>query len=98
MYCRFQRILFDLYIMMSLIFFFQTFQDPDTLVFCRFFNRNRLESSFQSRILLNILAVFRKSCCTDQLHLPSCQRWFQNIGCINRALCTTGTDNGMKFI
>ena len=32
MYCRFQRILFDLYIMMSLIFFFQAFQDPDTLM------------------------------------------------------------------
>ncbi|MNZ90104.1 hypothetical protein D3C78_1090580 [compost metagenome] len=61
-------------------------------------DRNRLETTFQCRILLNIFAIFIKRCSTDTLQLTTCQCRFQNVGGIDSAFCTTRTDQCVQFV
>ena len=67
MYCSLQRFLFYHYLMMNFVFFFQSSQYLKALIFRRFFYGYRLETSFQSRILLNIFPVFGDCRSANQL-------------------------------
>ena len=64
----------------------------------RLFDRNRLETPFQCRILFNVFSVFRQSGGSDHLQLPSCQRGLEDVGGIHGALCAAGADHRMKLI
>ncbi|MMZ58759.1 hypothetical protein D1872_207500 [compost metagenome] len=61
-------------------------------------DRNRLETTLQRRILLNIFAVFIKCCSTDALQLSASKCRFQNVGGINRAFCTARTDQCVQLV
>ena len=66
--------------------------------FCRLLHAHRLKPPLKGGILFNMLAVFLKSGCANQLNFPSCQSRLKNIRGINRALCRTCPDDGMDFI
>ncbi len=63
-----------------------------------FINSDRLETTLQCRIFLNILAVFCKSCCANHLNFSAGKGRLQNIGSIHTALCITCTHQIMNFI
>ena len=88
----------DLHMVMILIFSFDALQNTDRLFLCRFFHSHRLESALQGRILLNILAVFRNGGGTNQLDLSTGQGRLHDIGSVNGAFRTSGTNDRMKFI
>ena len=83
---------------MVFIFRFQTFYNFDRFFFSRFFNHNRLKTSFKSRIFFYIFSVLIKCCCTDNLNFTSGKCRFQNICSINSPFCGTCPDKSMHFI
>ena len=97
-YCRFQRFILNRHAMMFFIIRAKPFQNLQSLLLRRFLHRNRLKTSFQRSILFDIPAIFFLRRCSDKLDFSSGQRWFQNIGCVQCSLRTTGSDDRMKFI
>ena len=84
--------------MMRFVTVAQTTQDLHRLLFCRFANHNRLESTFKGRIFFDVLTVFFDGGCTDYLEITSGQSRLEDIGGIRRTFGSTGTDNRMQFI
>ena len=68
-----QGIIHNLNAMEYLITFLQTTENGNGILYRRLFHHNRLETTLQSRILLNVLAVLIQSSGTDTMQLTSCQ-------------------------
>ena len=64
----------------------------------RLCNRHRLESAFQSCVLLNMLAIFIEGRCADHLDFTTGQSRLQDIGCIHGSFRITGTNQIMNLI
>ena len=69
----------------------------------RFFSSSRfyyyfLETTFQSAILFDVLAIFIQGGGTNTLYFSSCQCRFQHICSIHRACCRTCTYNRVNFV
>ena len=62
---RYKRGIGDLYAMINLITVLQSTKDRDRILDRRLIDHNRLETTFQSRILLNIFPVLIQSRRTD---------------------------------
>ena len=45
-----------------------------------------------------MLAILINSRSTNNLQLPACQRWLNNIGSINATLGTACTDDGVQLV
>ena len=81
-----------------LISFLQATENGNGIFHCRLIYHNRLETTGKCSILLNILAVFIQSCCTDTVQLTSGKHRLQHVSCIHGAICLTCTHDQMKLI
>ena len=81
--------------MEDLISLLQTTKDGNGILHCRFIYHNRLETTFQSGIFLNILTVLIQSCGTDTVKLTSGKHRFQHIACIHGSVSLTCTNDQM---
>ena len=68
---RYKRGIGDLYAMINLITVLQSTKDRNRILDRRLINHNRLETTFQSRVLLNIFPVLIQSCRTDTVQLTT---------------------------
>ena len=84
--------------MVRLIAIAQSFQDQERLLRGRLPHRDRLEPPFQRRVLFDVLAVLVQRGRADDLQLPACQRGFENIGGVHRALRGAGADQGVQLV
>ena len=65
----------DLHTVEYFIAFLQTTQNGNGVLNCRLIYHNRLETTLQRRVLLNVLTVLVKSGCSDTVELAPCQHW-----------------------
>ena len=84
--------------MMNLVFFLQTAQNRDSVLYRRLRAVYLLESALQSRIFLDIFAVLVKRRRTDSTKLTTRQSRLQKIRCIHRAFRRASTNKRMKLI
>ena len=77
---------------------FQTTKDGNRIFHRRLIHQYLLETTFQCRILLNILTVLIKSGRTDTMQFPSCKQRFQHITRIHGAICLACANDQMKLI
>ena len=68
-----QRRILNLYAVIDFIAFLQTTQNRNGIFHCRLTDHNGLETTFQSRILFDILAILVQCRCTDAVQLAACQ-------------------------
>jgi hypothetical protein len=80
------------------VFFFEPTKDSYRIIMSWFINNNRLKTTFECSILLNIFSIFRNGCCSNNLDLTSCKCWFEEIGSIGTTFLIASSDNGMKLI
>ena len=57
-----------------------------------------LESSFQSSVLLDALAIFVQGGGSDTLQGASCQGWFQDVCRIHRSLGASGSNHRVNLV
>ena len=76
----------------------QTLQNLNGILGRRLVDLNRLETTLQSGILLNILAVLVKRGCTDDLYFAAAQCRLEDVRCIGSALSGTGAHQHMHLI
>ena len=77
---------------------FQSSQDRDCILNGWLIYQNRLETTLQCSILLNILTILIQCCCTDTMQFTSGKHRLKHISCIHCTVCLTGSDDRMKFI
>ena len=77
---------------------FQSSQDRDCILNGWLIYQNRLETTLQCSILLNILTILIQCCCTDTMQFTSGKHRLKHISCIHRTVCFTCSYNRMKFI
>ena len=83
---------------MFFVFLSQSFEDLDGLLIGRLLHIDRLEAAFQCSVFFKMLPVLVQRGCTNDLHFALCQSRLQDIGCIDGAFCSAGTDHGMDLI
>ncbi len=83
---------------MLLVALSQALQDLDGVVCRGLVDVYGGESSLQGGILLDVLAVFVESGCTDGLQLAASQRGLEHVGGIHRALRRARTNDGVQLI
>ena len=84
--------------MEDLVAFLQTTKNGNGIFHSRLIDKHRLEPTFQSGILFDILPIFIQRRCTDTVQLTTSQHRLQKIAGIHAAFGFTGTDDGMQFI
>src|SRR5699024_11619859 len=84
--------------MEDLITFFQTTENGNSILHCRFVNHNRLEPSLQSSIFFNIFPILIKSSGTDTVKLSSCQHRLQHISRIHGSVRLAGAYDQVELI
>ncbi|MNI35930.1 hypothetical protein D3C73_899670 [compost metagenome] len=83
---------------MQFITFFQASQDSDGVFNAGFRHIDFLETTFERRVFLYILAIFVQRGGTDAVQFPTCQRRFQHIAGIHCAIGFTRADHSVQFI
>ena len=78
--------------------FSQTTKDRNSILHSWLIYHNRLETTFQGGIFLNILTVFIQCGSTDAVKLTTGKHWFQHIAGIHCAIRLTCTYDQMKLI
>ena len=77
---------------------FQSSKDRDCILNGWLIYQDRLETTLQCSILLNILTILIQCCCTDTVQFTSGKHRLKHISCIHRTVCFTCSYNRMKFI
>ena len=85
-------------LMMLLVARNNSLQNLQRLCFIRLLHLNRLETSLQCGIPLDILVILIDGRRTDHLNLASCKSRLQNVRGINGALCSAGSDQRVHLI
>src|SRR5689334_8792967 len=83
---------------MGFIFLTDSLKNFDGVLNRRWININRLKSTFQSSVVLNMAPVFIERCGSDALEFSSGQSRFQHIGGIDGPFGCSCTDNSVKLI
>ena len=83
---------------MLLILWSKTFDDGNGVIDRRLTDVDGLETTLERRILFDVLTVFIYRRRTDALQLSAGEGWLQEIGCIQRSLSGSCTNDGMEFI
>src|SRR5215471_18997076 len=83
---------------MDLIPLAQAAKDADLVFYGWLAHLHRLETAFESRILLDVLPVFVERCRTDGVELAARQHRLQHVRRVDGALCRSGADHGMKLV
>jgi len=76
----------------------EALQNLDRLVDCGRIHDDRLETTLQSAVLLDVLPVFVKRGGSDALKLSARQGGLEHVRRIDRALCGTGADERVKLV
>ena len=84
--------------MVNLIPLFQSTQNGDGILHAWLGNQHRLESSFQSGILFDILAVLVEGGRTDTVQLAAGKHWLEQVARIHRAFGLAGAHDGVQLI
>ena len=61
-------------------------------------HNDRLEATFQSRVLFDVLAIFIQRRGTNAVQFTTSQGWLQEVGSIHRTFGIARADDGMEFI
>ena len=88
----------NLHAVVHLVALFQSTQDGDSVFNTRLIYQHLLETSFQRRILFDVLAILIQRRGADAMQFPACQRRLQHIAGIHGTLGLAGTDHGMQFV
>ena len=80
------------------IAFFQATQYWNSIFHCWFIDHNRLETTFQCRILFNIHTILIQCRSTNTMQFTSGKHWFEHIAGVHSAIGLAGTDNRMQLI
>ena len=84
--------------MVDLVPVAQTLEDEDGLGHGRLVDLDRLEAAFQSRVLLEVLAVLLEGGGTDGLELAPGQHRLEDAGGVDGAFGGTGADQGVDLV
>ena len=95
---RLQRAIGDGHVVVVLVTGTQALQDLDGLGDGRLVHLNRLETAFQSRVLLDVLAVLVGGGGTNGLELATGQHRLQHVGGTQRAVSRAGAHDGVNLV
>src|SRR5690606_37008136 len=84
--------------MMHFIALLQAAQNADRILDARLVDENRLETTLQRGVLLNVLAVFIERRRADHPQFAARQHWFEHVAGIDRAFRRTRANDGMQLI
>ena len=88
----------DLDPVMHLVPLFQAAQDRDRVLDGRLVDQHLLETPFQCRVLLDVLAVFVQCGGADAVQLTARQCRLEHIAGVHRTLGLAGADHGMDLV
>ena len=84
--------------MVNLVAALETAQNGDRVGHIGLAHGDRLEPPFQSRVLLDVFAVFVQRGGTDGPEFTSGQHRFEQVRCVDRAFCGSGTDDRVQLV
>ena len=84
--------------MMHFVFFLQTPQNCDRVIYSRFKHHNFLKTAFKSGIFFNILSVLIEGRRAYTVQFSARERWLEHVARINCTLSLASTHHRMKFI
>ena len=84
--------------MVDLVLLAQAAQDRDRLLDSGLVHQHGLEAPLESRVLLNVLAVFVERGRADRVQFTARQHRLEEVGCVHGALCRAGSDNRVKLV
>ncbi len=88
----------DADLVVLLVLLFQAAQDRDRVLDCRLFDDDRLETTGERRVLLDMLAVFVERGRADAMQLAARKRRLQQVRGIHRAITLAGTDERVHLV
>ena len=95
---RLDRFIGDLDLVVRFIAVAQTLEDRDRVLLVRLADGHGLEAALQSRVLLNILAVFLEGRRADDLKVAARQRGLEDIRGVGAALRGARADDGVQLV
>ena len=84
--------------MEDFVSFLQSTKDGNGIFYGRLINHNRLETTCQCGIFLDVLTVLVQCGGTNTMQFTSGKHRFQHIACIHRSVCLTCSDDQVKLI
>ncbi len=84
--------------MVSLVLVAQTLENRDRLFLSGLADLDGLETSLESRVLLDVLAVLVEGCRADHLEIAACKRGLEDIRGVRAALCRACADDCMELV
>ena len=84
--------------MVSLVLVAQTLENRDSLLLSGLADLDGLETSLESRVLLDVLAVLVEGCRADHLEIAARKRGLENIRGVRAALCRARADDCMELV
>jgi len=96
--CGNDGIVFDTYVVMVFVTFFQSTQNRDGAQRIRFVDHNSLESTFQRLVLLEIFLIFVEGCSTDASQFATSQCRLQYVGSIHSPFAFASTYQCVDFV
>ena len=82
----------------DLVALLQTAQNRNGILDGRLVDHDRLETTFQRGVFLDILAVLVQRGCTDAVQLAAGQHRFEQVARVHRAVGLACADDGVQFI
>jgi hypothetical protein len=83
---------------MDLVALAKSAQDADRVLDCRFAHHDRLESTLERRVLLDVLAVLVERRRANRVELAAREHRLQHVRRVDRPFGGAGTDHRMKFV
>ena len=96
--CTHERVVLDAYTVVHLVAFLQPSQDRDRVVDRRFTDIDLLESSFECRVLLHVLAILVEGRRADHAQLATSKHRFDHVPRIHGALCAARSDERVDLV
>ena len=93
-----KRVIHDLDAVIHFIAFLESSQDRDRVLNSRFIYHDGLESSLESRVLLDVLSVFLEGCRADAVQLAPCKHGFKHISGVHCAFRFACAHNSVKLV
>ena len=84
--------------MKYLIALLQSTKNGNSILHSRLVNHNRLETTFQSGVLFDILTILIQSGCSDTVKFSSCKHRLQHISRIHGSVCFSCAYDQVKLI
>ncbi|MNF79698.1 hypothetical protein D3C84_619190 [compost metagenome] len=88
----------DRHLVVNLITLLEATQDGDGVFFARLVHQHFLETSLESGVLLNVLAVLVERGGAHTVQLTAGQGRLEHVARIHRAFAFTGADHGVQFV